>query len=129
MAYATVADVQARMSRTMTSEEQTRCGVLLDDAAIFIDSYNDLASADNKKLVSCNMVVRVMGDGADMGIPMGASQGSMTGLGYTNSWTIGSGGSTGQLYISKSEKKLLGCGNAIGSHSPVEDLVEGGNGI
>ena len=129
MAYATVADVQARMSRTMSSEEQTRCGVLLDDAAVIIDRYNVLAPADAKKLVSCKMVVRVMGDGADMGIPIGASQGSMTGLNYTNSWTIGTGGVTGELYIGKSEKKLLGCGNAIGSHSPLEDLVEGGNGI
>ena len=39
MAYATVADVQARMSRTMSADEQTRCGVLLDDAAVMIASF------------------------------------------------------------------------------------------
>lgn len=33
-----------------------------------------------------------------------------------------SGGSAGELYLSKLEKKLLGVGNRIGSHSPVEDL-------
>lgn len=129
MAYATVADVQARMSRTMTSDEQARCGILLDDAAILIDGYNESASGDVKKVVSCRMLVRVMGDGADMGIPIGASQGSMTGLSYTNSWTIGSGGATGELYVSKAEKKMLGCGNAIGSHSPLEDLKEDSDGI
>ena len=129
MAYATVADVQARMSRTMSVDEKTRCGVLLDDAAVMIDQYNTSATADTKKKVSCRMLIRVMGDGADMGIPIGAVQGSMTGLSYTNSWTIGSGGATGELYVSKAEKKMLGCGNAIGSHSPLEDLKEDSGGI
>jgi hypothetical protein len=113
----------------MSADEQTRCGVLLDDAAVMIDQYNTSATEDIKKRVSCRMLVRVMGDGADMGIPIGASQGSMTGLSYTNSWTIGSGGATGELYVSKTEKKMLGCGNAIGSHSPLEDLKEDSGGI
>jgi hypothetical protein len=57
---------------------------------------------------------------------MGATQGSVSALGYSQSWTIGSG-STGELYISKVEKKMLGAGNAIGSYSPTEALVpEGG---
>ena len=43
-------------------------------------------------------------------------------LGYSQSWTIGSG-SAGELYLSKLEKKLLGCGNSIGSYSPTEALV------
>jgi hypothetical protein len=72
------------------------------------------------------MVERALGDGGEAGIPMGATQGSVSALGYSQSWTIGSG-STGELYISKIEKKLLGAGNAIGSYSPTEDLVpEGG---
>ena len=58
----------------------------------------------------------------DAGIPMGATQGSMSALGYSQSWTIGSG-SAGELYLGKLEKKLLGCGNSIGSYSPVEALV------
>lgn len=129
MAYATVADVQARMSRQMSASEEATCTTLLDDAGVIIDRYNIDADDGVKKLVSCKMVIRVLGDGETMGIPIGASQGSMTGLNYTNSWTIGSGGVTGELYIRASEKKLLGCGNAIGSHSPLEDLKEGGNGI
>ena len=54
---------------------------------------------------------------------MGASQGSMSALGYSQSWTIGSGGSTGELYLAKTDKILLGMGNQIGAYSPAEWLV------
>ena len=120
-AYATVADVQARMMRTLSTDEEAVCATLLDDAALHIDSYNANASEAIKKTVSCNMVIRSLGDGAS-DIPIGASQGSMSGLGYSQSWTMGSGGSVGQLYISKTDKKLLGVGNNIGSYSPVEEV-------
>lgn len=123
MAYATVADVQARMMRTMSLDEQAVCSNLLEDAAAIIDAYNANASADAKKVVSCRMVLRALGDGStDAGIPMGATQGSMSALGYSQSWTIGAG-SAGELYIGKLEKKLLGTGDHIGSYSPTEELV------
>ena len=122
MAYATVSDVQARMSRPMSASEQAICSNLLDDAAVIIDAYNEDADAGAKKVVSCRMVTRAMGDGTDAGIPMGATQGSMSALGYSQSWTIGAG-SAGELYLGKLEKKLLGYGNAIGSYSPVQELV------
>lgn len=122
MAYATVSDVQARMERTMSSAEQTMCATLLDDAAVIIDAWSASASADAKKIVSCNMVIRRLGSGEDTGMPMGATQGSMSGLGYSQSWTM-AGGSTGELYLAKSDKKLLGVSNQIGSYSPVEELV------
>ena len=123
MAYATVADVQARMTRTMTAGEQTICGNLLDDAAVIIDAYNKEAAADAKKVVSCRMVIRAMGDGDTSGVPMGASQGSQSGLGYSQSWTMGSGGAAGELYMGKLDRKLLGVGDRIGSYSPVQELV------
>lgn len=122
-AYATVSDVQARMTRTMSSDEQTMCATLLDDAAVIIDAYNVNALADAKKIVSCNMVIRKLGDGEDSGIPIGATQGSMSGLGYSQSWTMSGGGSTGEMYLAKVDKKLLGVSNKIGSYSPVEELV------
>ena len=122
MAYATVSDVQARMTRQMSTDEQSVCSNLLDDAAVIIDAYNSEADAESKKLVSVRMVTRAMGDGTDAGIPMGATQGSMSALGYSQSWTIGAG-SAGELYLGKLEKKLLGCGNSIGSYSPTEALV------
>ena len=121
--YASVADVQARMTRTISAEEQSMCETMLEDAAVIIDAYNKAASADAKKIVSCRIVIRAMGDGENSGIPMGASQGSMTALGYTQSWTLGAGGAAGEMYLGRMEKKLLGAGNSIGSYSPVEELV------
>lgn len=122
MAYATYEDVQARISRTLTEDEQAICTTLLDDAAVIIDAFNDQATLDIKKVVSCRMVIRAMGDGDSAGVPVGATQGSMSGLGYSQSWTISSG-SVGELYLAKMDKQLLGRGNQIGSYSPVEELV------
>lgn len=121
--YATPYDVQARMTRTMDADEQTVCQKLLEDAAVIIDAYNAGAAADAKLVVSCRMVIRALGDGESSGVPMGASQGSMSGLGYSQSWTIGTGGSVGELYLGKLERKLLGAGDRIGSYSPVQELA------
>lgn len=125
MAYATYLDVQARMNREMSESEQAVCTTLLDDAAVIIDLFNANAGDDVKLIVSCRMVQRSLGDGEGAGIPMGATQGSMSGLGYSQSWTL-SNGAVGELYLSKLEKQMLGCGDKIGSHSPLEDMV-GGN--
>ena len=122
MAYATIEDIQARMTRQMSKTEQAVCASMLDDAAVIIDSFNADASEDTKTIVSCRMVIRQLGDGNDAGIPIGATQGSMSGLGYSQSWTV-SGGSTGEMYLSKLDKQLLGLGNRIGSYSPVEELA------
>ena len=121
MAYATIADVQARMTRQMSEQEQAVCSTMLDDAAVIIDAFNKAASDDKKQIVYCRMVIRQLGDGNDTGVPIGATQGSMAGLGYSQSWTV-SGGTTGEIYLSKLDKQLLGMGNKIGSYSPVEEL-------
>ena len=122
MRYAEVTDVQARMTRTMSADERPVCETLLDDAAAIIDAFAESASADVKRVVSCRMVMRALGDGSTSGVPVGATQGSMSALGYSQSWAI-SNGSSGELYLSKTEKQMLGKGNRIGSHSPVEELV------
>ena len=119
-AYAKTEEVQARMTRTMSAAELKVCGTLLEDAGVLIDAYKNTASDTAKQLVSCRMVARALGAG-DMDIPIGASQGSMSGLGYSQSWTMGTGGSVGELYLSKNEKQLLGGGNSIGAYSPLED--------
>lgn len=121
MAYATVSDVQARMSTTMDTTQQNICTNLLDDAAIIIDDFNANASADVKKLVSCRMVIRAMNVDAD--VPVGATQGSMSALGYSQSWTMGSNSSVGELYLDKLEKEMLGCGNNIGCRSILEYMT------
>lgn len=119
MAYATVEDVQARLGRELSTEEQETVSISLDDSAIIIDAFAPNAAADAKKVVSCRMVIRSMGSND---VPIGATQGSMSGLGYSQSWTI-SGGANGELYLSKLDKNLLGMGNNIGSYSPVEELA------
>lgn len=121
-AYATVADVEARMTRTLSSDEEAVCAVLLEDAAVMIDGIAPNASDSAKKVVSCRIVIRAMGDGSDSGAPIGATQGSVSALGYSQSWTL-SNGSVGELYIGKGDRQLLGLGRKIGSYSPVQELV------
>lgn len=121
MAYATVSDVQARMSTTMTADQQNICANLLNDAAVIIDAYNSDAATDAKSVVSIRMVSRAMNSGND--IPIGATQGSMSALGYSQSWTLGTNASVGELYLNRLEKKLLGAGNAIGASNPMYFLV------
>ena len=114
MVYATVEEVEAGF-RTLSDDEKTLCSALLAEAGIVIDAYSQDAPFERKQLVSCRMVRRQLdagpgGQGAAM-YPMGAQQ----------SWTV-SGGSVGELYLSKLEKKLLGVGSRLGAHSPLEDL-------
>lgn len=125
MTYATVEQVQARMTRTLSEDEQAVCATLLSDAGVMIDSFAACAEDDVKALVSCRMVIRALGDGTQGVAPVGATQGSMSALGYSQSWTL-SGGATGELYLSKLEKSMLGLGtigNSIGSYSPVQELA------
>lgn len=124
MAYATVEEVQKRIVRTISEDEERVCLSLLEDAAILIDAYNKDATEDAKKSVSCRMIIRAIGTGdEDAMMPIGASQGSMSALGYTQSWTVSSGGSIGQLYLDRTDKKMLGGGSRIGSSNPLEGLV------
>lgn len=121
MSYATTTDVQDRMTSTMTQAQLDACSYLLDDAALLIDAYAPDASDEAKLAVSCSMVIRAIGTAGDVTVPLGASQGSVSALGYSQSWTIPNGG-TGELYMTKAEKKILGVGNLIGSYSPLEDI-------
>ena len=121
MAYATTDDIAARLGRSLTPTELQTCSVALDDAAVIIDSVALPAPDNAKKVVSCRMVIRSMS--AEAGVPMGATQGSQSALGYSQSWTISGGGSSGELYLSKADRRILGCGDAIGSYSPVQELV------
>ena len=121
-AYATVTDVENRMVRELSEKEQTVVGNLLDDAAVLIDAFNVDASTDSKKIVSCRMVIRAIGDGSSE-IPAGATQGTISALGYSQTWTMGTNASVGQLYLDRTDKAMLGGGSKIGSYSPVEELA------
>lgn len=124
MKYAQVSDVEAGF-RSLDEEEKIRCNALLEEAGTVIDACNSEASVDHKALVACRMVRRQLGDGGQTAgmYPIGASQGSASALGYSQSWTM-AGGSVGELYLSKLDKKLLGIGSKIGSHSPLEEMLK-----
>lgn len=119
--YATYEDVQKRLGRTFDTTEIDICDILLERAALEIDAYNDQASADAKKSVSVEAVARAMNETSD--VPMGASQGSMSAMGYSQSWTMPNGGSVGSVYLSKADKKLLGIGNSIGASNPLSFIT------
>lgn len=123
MKYAEVSEVEAGF-RPLDQEEQTRCDALLQEAAIVIDAFNAQADAERKKLVSCRMVRRQLDAGGQGAVtfPTGASQGSASALGYSQTWSM-PGGSVGELYLSKLEKQLLGVGSKIGACSPLEGMV------
>ena len=118
-AYATVTEVAAGF-RELDADEQSRAEQLLEEAAILINAAAPNASEDAKSVVSRRMVRRALGDSSTAAMPLGANQGSVAAGGYSQSWTIGSGGSTGELYLSRIEKALLGIGNRIGARSPLE---------
>lgn len=122
MSYATVGDVQCRMVKPLSNDQMDVCAALLDDAGVLIDAIAPNASDEAKATVSCSMVIRAMGSQGDLAVPTGATQGSASALGYSQSWTFGNG-ATGELYLSRTEKRLLGVGNRIGSYSPVEELA------
>lgn len=118
MAYATVSDIEARW-RTLTSDEEAKAAVLLDDAAAILDTLAVFDSSDpnvaaNLRTVSCNMVIRSMSSSGDS---FGMSQGSMTAGPYTQSWTYAN--PSGDMYLTKMEKRLLGItSDYIGSIRP-----------
>jgi hypothetical protein len=123
MGYATVEDVQGRMSTTMSESEQAVCENLLEDAAAIIDTFAPDADADAKKYVSVRMVIRSLDTSSDGGFPIGTTQGSQSALGYSASFTLSNGSGYGELYLSKLEKQMLGIiSNKIGSRSPVEHV-------
>ena len=120
MIYTSVELVEAGF-RTLTDEERSVCEALLEEAGVIIDAYNSKASNDAKSVVSCRMIRRALGSGAGASVPIGATQGTMTAGPYTQSWTMSSG-STGELYLSRIDKTLLGVGNKIGYTNPFQEV-------
>ena len=107
MAYADVSDLEVRW-RTLTDDEQARAEALLDDASAMLDAYMTVDEADKKqmqllKIVTCNMVERAMSAGGDM---YGVTQQSMTAVGFSQQLSYAN--PTGDLYITKAEKRMLG---------------------
>lgn len=115
MAYADVIDLEDRW-RTLSESEKARAEVLLGDAAVRLDALcppsgpPTVAGLEARKIVSCEMVKRAM-----------ATPGGVDGMGVT-SVQAGAGpfqqtqqfsNPTGDLYVTKGDRALLGCGGQV----------------
>jgi len=125
MAYATVTDLEARW-RALSGAEKTRAGVLLDDAATRIDAacpppaeLTDQQSAA-RLIVSCEMVKRAMAAG-DAGV-VGVTSVQQGAGPYQQTTQFAN--PTGDLYLTKQDKQLLGCGRAVAFTIPMRSDVE-----
>lgn len=119
--YANVSDVQDGF-RELDEKEIAVCSALIKEASIIIDSYKSNATDEQKNVVVCRMVRRAIGNNDSM-MPIGANQGTVSALGYSQTFTMSNNGSVGELYISRTEKKLLGVADKLGSRSILEGMV------
>lgn len=123
MAYAEVVDLEDRW-RTLSSPDQERASVLLGDAAVRLDALCPPSTPptqqelDARLIVSCEMVKRAM-----------ATPGGVDGIGV-NSVQAGAGpfqqtqqfsNPTGDLYLTKADRALLGCGQQVAFTVPMTD--------
>lgn len=109
--YATVAELEARW-RTLSTDEQARATVLLADAAVRIDAECPPdavppSDADARKIVSCEMVKRAMAVGMD-GVGVTSVQQGAGPYQETRQFS----NPTGDMYLTKADKRLLKCGGA-----------------
>ena len=116
MAFATVADLEARW-RSLTEAEEAQASVLLDDAAAYLQALvevdpDDEVQAANLKMVSCNMVKRAMSSVASDAFGVTNATATMGPF----SQQVAYANPSGDMYVSKSERAILGIGTAtIGS--------------
>lgn len=122
MSYASAEEVEAGF-RELGSDERKVCEALLSEAGVQIDAVAPYAKAEAKKVVSCRMVRRALASGSDSSVPIGATQGSISALGYAQSWTVNNG-STGELYLGSSDRKILGLGNRATLIGPLDEVTE-----
>jgi len=124
MAYATVADLEARW-KTLDSAAQAVAEVKLADAAVLIDSFGVPKSADAAKAVSCSVVMRAMSSMATDAL--GVTQASITAGSYQQQWTYSN--PSGDMYLTKQEMKMLGFGGgSLGFARPSYGALEAADG-
>lgn len=109
MLFADVSDLEARW-HTLDESEAAKAEVLLSDASAILTRLIgeiDISDTDYMQLlkqVCCNMVIRAMS--ATESDSYGVDSMSMTAGVYSQSWNYNN--PTGDLYLTKLEKRLLG---------------------
>lgn len=112
MAYATVSDLESRW-RTLSDSEKVTATARLDDAAVILDAYcppSDPVTdqeAAVRKIVSCDMVKRSMAAG-DVSGGIGVTSLQQGAGPYQG--TMQFANPSGDMYLTKGDKRLLGCG-------------------
>lgn len=108
MAFAEVSDIEARW-RDLSTDEEERAGVLLDDASAMLTALVDIDQESEQqaallKTVCCSMVIRAMS--ATESDAYGVDSMSITAGPYSQNWSYNN--PTGDMYLTKLEKRLLG---------------------
>lgn len=121
MVYATVADLEDRW-RTLSVDEKSRADVLLGDAAVRLDVLCPPSAPptnqelDARKIVSCEMVKRAMSTpGGVDGIGVSSVQAGAGPFQQTQQFS----NPTGDLYLTKADRALLGCGDQVAFTVPM----------
>lgn len=110
MAYAEVVDLEARW-RTLSDAEAATAETLLGDAQLMIDAEcpptaePTEAQLEARKVVSCNIVKRAMLNSEQAA---GIESTQATAGPFSRSFNFSN--PTGDMYLTKKDKKLIGCG-------------------
>lgn len=110
MVYAEVTDLEARW-RTLTEAEHATATTLLGDAQLMIDTEcppavePTAAQLEARKIVSCNMVKRAMLNSEQAA---GIESTQATAGPFSRSFNFSN--PTGEMYLTKKDRKLIGCG-------------------
>ena len=115
MTYATVADVEVRLNRVFSNSEAVQCWALLADATNMLDSLVDVDVSDQHqrdllRMVSANMVSRSLASASTESLGVGEATYTMGP--FTQSLNFAN--PSGDLYLTKQEKRLLGIGGSRG---------------
>lgn len=119
MAFAEVSDIESRW-RSLSADEQDRAGVLSEDASAMLAALVAVDAEDEQqagllRTVCCSMVIRAMS--ASLADSFGATSMSMTAGPYSQSWQYSN--PTGDMYLTKMEKRLLGIDGARVGWAPL----------
>lgn len=121
-AYATVSELEARW-RTLSAAEKVRAGTLLDDASLRVDVEcppdDPVTDAAAREIVVCEMVKRAMSVGADA---VGVTSTQVGAGPYQETRNFAN--PTGDLYLTKTDKRLLKCGGAVAFTVPMTNDAE-----
>lgn len=110
MAFATVEDVELRWHKLMP-DEQAKAAALLDDAEVLLRGLVTVRDGDERQqstlaMVSCNMVIRAMVAGSSEAFGVEELTATMGPFSQTAQYANPSG----DLYLTRMEKRILGIG-------------------